>query len=162
MLAKQWLPSASIRECVIFMSLRCLRKAFNQESQILKCSRLCTTGSINRQNYTIQAYITSFTEGRMSRTEVNILDLMFIGPCIIIYFYSKTNQMHQFLTFVYFWITLYMFRTVFPSIIRSSKTVDTATGICQTEITGMGKITSECVYRLAVFLCRFCYTRGGW
>jgi len=30
-------------------------------------------------------------------------------------------------------MTLYMFRTVFPSIIRSSKTVHTATGICQTD-----------------------------
>jgi len=40
-----------------------------------------------------------------------------------------------------------MFRAVFPSIIRSS-TAHTATGICQTEITGMGKITGECVYRL--------------
>jgi len=36
------------------------------------------------------------------------------------YFYSKTNQMHQFLKF-YFGITLYMFRTVFPPIIRSSR-----------------------------------------
>jgi len=29
--------------------------------------------------------------------------------------------MHQFLNFFYFRITIYMFRTVFPSIIRSSK-----------------------------------------
>jgi len=29
--------------------------------------------------------------------------------------------MHQFLKFIYFGITLYMFRTVFPSIIRSSR-----------------------------------------
>jgi len=34
----------------------------------------------------------------------------------------------------YFRMTLYMFRTVFLSIIRSSKTVHTATGICQTDI----------------------------
>jgi len=27
--------------------------------------------------------------------------------------------MHQFLKFIYFGITLYMFRTVFPSIVRS-------------------------------------------
>ena len=27
---------------------------------------------------------------------------MFIGPCIVIYFYSKTKYMHQFLTFIYF------------------------------------------------------------
>jgi len=39
-----------------------------------------------------------------------------MGPCIVIYFYSKTNQMHNFRVY---WISLYMFRTVFQSIIRS-------------------------------------------
>jgi hypothetical protein len=29
--------------------------------------------------------------------------------------------MHQFLKFIYFDLTLYMFRTVFPSIVRSSR-----------------------------------------
>ena len=33
-------------------------------------------------------------------------------------FYSKINQMHNFRVY---WISLYMFRTVFPSIIRSSR-----------------------------------------
>jgi hypothetical protein len=37
------------------------------------------------------------------------------------YFSSKTNQTHQFLTFIYFVLTLYMLQTVFPSIIRSSR-----------------------------------------
>jgi len=38
-------------------------------------------------------------------------------------FYSKTNQMHHCLKFIlfYFGMTLYMFRTVFPSIVRSSR-----------------------------------------
>jgi len=36
----------------------------------------------------------------------------------ISYFYSKTNQMHNISTLFYFGSTLYMFRTVFPSIIR--------------------------------------------
>jgi hypothetical protein len=40
------------------------------------------------------------------------LPLTFIGSCIVIYLYSKTNQMHHFLKF-YFGITLYMFWTVF-------------------------------------------------
>ena len=38
-----------------------------------------------------------------------------------VYFYSKTNKMHQFLKCIYFGIILYMFRTVFSSIIRSSR-----------------------------------------
>jgi len=44
--------------------------------------------------------------------------LTFIGPCIVIYFYSKTNEMHQFHKFIYFEVALYMFRAVFPSIIK--------------------------------------------
>jgi hypothetical protein len=35
------------------------------------------------------------------------------------YFYSKTNQMHNISNLFYFGITLYKFRTVFPPIIRS-------------------------------------------
>ena len=46
---------------------------------------------------------------------------MFVGPCIVIYFHSKTNQMHNISNLFYFGTTLFMFRTVFPSIIRSSR-----------------------------------------
>jgi len=35
------------------------------------------------------------------------------------YFYGKTNQMHNISNLFYFETTFYMFRTVFPSIIRS-------------------------------------------
>jgi hypothetical protein len=35
------------------------------------------------------------------------------------HFYNKTNQMHNISHLFYFGTTLYMFRTVFPSIIRS-------------------------------------------
>ena len=45
--------------------------------------------------------------------------LMFVGPCIVIYFYSKTNQMHDISNLFYFGTTLYKFRTVSQSIIRS-------------------------------------------
>jgi hypothetical protein len=37
----------------------------------------------------------------------------------VTYFCSKTNQMHNISNLFYFGTTLYMFRTVFPSIIRS-------------------------------------------
>jgi hypothetical protein len=46
-------------------------------------------------------------------------DLTFVGPCIVIYFCSKTNQMHNILNLFYFGTTHYMLRTVSPSIIRS-------------------------------------------
>jgi len=50
-----------------------------------------------------------------------IFYLTFVGPCIVIYFYSKTNQMHNISNLFYFRTTFYMFRTVFPSIIRSRR-----------------------------------------
>jgi hypothetical protein len=36
-----------------------------------------------------------------------------------VYFYSKTNQMHNISNLFYFETTLYMFQMVIPSIIRS-------------------------------------------
>ena len=36
-----------------------------------------------------------------------------------VYLYCKTNQMHNISNLFYFGTTLYMFRTVFPSVIRS-------------------------------------------
>jgi hypothetical protein len=48
-----------------------------------------------------------------------IFYLTFVGQCIVINFYSKTNQMHNTSNLFYFGTTLYMFRTVSPSIIRS-------------------------------------------
>jgi hypothetical protein len=47
------------------------------------------------------------------------IHLTFVGPYIVIYCYSKTNQMHNISSLFYFGTALYMFRTVFPSIIRS-------------------------------------------
>ena len=46
----------------------------------------------------------------------NLINLTYVGPCIVIYFYSKTNQMHNISNLFYFGTTLYMFRTVSPSI----------------------------------------------
>ena len=45
--------------------------------------------------------------------------LTFVGPCIVIYFYSKTNWLHNIANLFYFGATFYMFRTVSPSIIGS-------------------------------------------
>jgi len=45
--------------------------------------------------------------------------LTFVGPCIVIYFYSKTKQIHNISNLFHFGTTLDMFRTVFPSIIGS-------------------------------------------
>jgi len=53
--------------------------------------------------------------------EIWVTYLTFIGPCIVIYFYSKTNSIHKCLKIILFGVTLYMFRTVSPPIIRSSQ-----------------------------------------
>jgi hypothetical protein len=53
-----------------------------------------------------------------SSVKVYGTNLTFRGPGIVIYSYSKTNEMHSFLKFI-FGINLYMFRTVPLSIIRS-------------------------------------------
>jgi hypothetical protein len=47
--------------------------------------------------------------------------LIFIGPCIVLYSSSATNKMHLLSQNIYSCKILYVFRTVFPSIIRSSK-----------------------------------------
>jgi len=65
---------------------------------------------------TTKIYNKSYTEVAKS----NSVFLSFTEPCIIMYFYSKSNKMHQCLNLFYFWKTLYMFRKVFPSIIRRS------------------------------------------
>jgi len=43
--------------------------------------------------------------------------MVYVRPCIVINSYNETNQMHQFLKFI-FRIKLYMFRTVPVSIIK--------------------------------------------
>ena len=52
-------------------------------------------------------------------TRYTWVNMTFVGPCIVIYFCSKTNQMHNNSNLFYFGTTLYMFRTVSPSNIRS-------------------------------------------
>ena len=57
----------------------------------------------------------------LHHTYIASLNLTFIGPCIVKYSYSTTNKMHLLSQIIYSCKTLCMFRTVFPSIIRSSK-----------------------------------------
>ena len=48
-------------------------------------------------------------------------DLTFIGPCMANILSECNQQDATFLKFIYFCKTLYMFQTIFPSIIRGSK-----------------------------------------
>ena len=60
-------------------------------------------------------------------------NLTFIWPCIVIYFYSKTNEMHQFLKFVLFCSSTLHVSDSLSVHHQESKTVHTASGICQTD-----------------------------
>ena len=62
-----------------------------------------------------------------------LLDLTFIGLCILMYFYSKTNKMHQFYKFILFWNNTLHVSDGLSAHHQESKTVHTASGICQTD-----------------------------
>jgi len=70
-----------------------------------------------------------WTEGRntdwpeilMVDYKQQLLRFVFIGPRIVICSYSTANKMHLLSQIIYSCKTLYMFWTVFPSIIRSRK-----------------------------------------
>jgi len=57
----------------------------------------------------------------------------FIGPCIVIYFYSKINKMHQFLKFILFCSSTQHVSGSLSVYHQESKTVHTVLGICQTD-----------------------------
>ena len=61
------------------------------------------------------------------------INLTFIGLCIVIHFYSKTNQMHQFLKFILFCNGTLHVSDGLSVHCQESKTVYAASGICQTD-----------------------------
>ena len=60
-------------------------------------------------------------------------NLTFTGPCIVTHFYSKTNQMHQYIKFILFWDDTLHISDGLSVHHQEFRTVHTATGICQTE-----------------------------
>jgi hypothetical protein len=59
--------------------------------------------------------------------------LTFIGPCVVIYFYSTTNEMHQFLKFILFCSSTLHVSDGLSLHHQQCKTVHTASGVCQTD-----------------------------
>ena len=95
--------STNISKCKSLIPLSC---CMNLDSNTLHCLVFHREELVNlSRDYLRLSDITS--------------NLTFVGPCIVIYFYSKTNQMHNIANLFYFGTTFYMFRTVSPSIIRS-------------------------------------------
>jgi len=64
------------------------------------------------------------------RKEIQVANLTFRGPCIVIYSYNKANKMHCFSNL--FDKEIYMFWTGLLFIVRSLNTVFTEIGICHT------------------------------
>jgi len=77
-----------------------------------------------------------------------VSDLKFIGPCIVIYFYSKTNEMHQFLRLILFCSSTLHVSNGLSVHHQESKTVHTASGICQTD-------SSDCLLSGTRWNCQF-------
>ena len=61
----------------------------------------------------------SILESNLLENQNLLQSLTFVAPCIVIYFYSKANQMYNISNLFYFGTTLYMYRKVSPSNIRS-------------------------------------------
>jgi hypothetical protein len=59
--------------------------------------------------------------------------LTFIGPCIVIYFYSKTKEMPHFFKFILFFISTLHISDGLSVHHKESKTVHTISGVCQTD-----------------------------
>jgi len=64
--------------------------------------------------------------------ENNCAPLTFIVPCVVIYFYSKSKEMHRFLKFILFCSSTLHVSDGLSVHRQESKTVHTASGICQT------------------------------
>ena len=62
-----------------------------------------------------------------------MVNLTFIGPCVFIYFYSKTNEMHQVLKFILFCSSTLHVSDRLSVHHQESKTVHIASGVCQTD-----------------------------
>ena len=70
-------------------------------------------------NWYLITYLQELSCSLQRLVNTDMSNLTFVVPCIVINFYSKTNQMHSISNLFYFGTTLYMFRTVSLSIIRS-------------------------------------------
>ena len=96
-----------------------LQNDLNFSFKVLHTKCMCSHSSginVSVFLFILKFVTTNVDRGREQQCSTN---LTFIGPRIVIYFYSKTNQMHNISNLFYFGTTLYMFRTFFPSIIRS-------------------------------------------
>jgi hypothetical protein len=74
--------------------------------------------NLSHSSYMFRHYFVILRELVIS-TLPSYTSMTFAGPCIVIYFYSKTNQKYNISNLFYFGTTLCMFWTVSPSVVRS-------------------------------------------
>jgi hypothetical protein len=86
------------------------------------------------------------------------LFLTFIGPYIVIYFYSKTNEMHQFLKFILFSSSTLHVSDGLSVHNQESKTAHTASDICQTHSADC--LLARVCARVQVRVCICVYVRA--
>jgi len=81
-----------------------------------------TTKSTEEDDDDITAYLIQFVFN-CGHNSLFLLEILVLFYYSLLYsdFYSKTNQLHQCIKSIYIGMTLYMFRTVFPSTISSSR-----------------------------------------
>jgi len=103
--------------CLRFIGLCIVIYFYSKTNQMHNISNLFYFGTILYMFRTV--FKTDDASSYHHAVPLSKICLRFIGLCIVIYFYSKTNQMHSISNLFYFGTTLYMFPSVSPSIIRS-------------------------------------------
>jgi hypothetical protein len=94
--------------------------------------RTTTLHLSNGQQWSLQLKTIRYNQLWRVTTKAFTPNLTFIGQCIAIYFYSKSNKMQQLLKLSYFWDNTLHVSDGLTVHHQEFKTVHTATGICQT------------------------------
>jgi hypothetical protein len=99
------------------------------------------------KNCSLRNYIQTFSDLNNCDRKVDFsvcsvaeIFLAFTGPCIVIYFYSKTNVMHQFFKFILFCSSTLHVSGGLSIHYQEFMTLHTTSGICQTNCLQAGTI----------------------
>jgi hypothetical protein len=117
------LSVTSIRTIIVFDIAVCKPQVVSRDNYLLSLGMFTTKNMPCGFAHVYQStYNSSRANERVSLSIVLefMLHLTFVGPCIVIYSYNNTNQMHLFLKFFLFLHNSLHVSEVFPPILRSS------------------------------------------
>jgi len=119
-------------------------------SSRIKIAHAIAGGVVKLHRYK-EADVSGFFCAKERSKDNSEANLTFIAPYIVIYFYSKTNQMHQCPKFILFWNN----STCFERSFRPSSVVhDCTTGICQTDSADcLQQAVAVAVWHMPVAVC---------